>query len=85
MGVRGVNFYKGQANWRAIHAVRDAIDLPLIVNGDITSAKDADDALAQSGADAVMVGRGSQGRPWLLKQIGQHLNGRAHGCGPLRW
>ena len=75
-------FYKGQANWRAIHAVRDAIDLPLIVNGDITSAKDADDALAQSGADAVMVGRGSQGRPWLLKQIGQHLMGEPMDADP---
>lgn len=68
-------FYKGQADWRAVHAVREAIDLPLVVNGDIVTIQDADDALAKSGADAVMVGRGSQGRPWLLQQIAQHLMG----------
>lgn len=66
-------FYKGHANWEAVRAVRDATDLPLVVNGDITAFDDAVMALAQSGADAVMIGRGSQGRPWLPGQIGRQL------------
>jgi len=59
-------FYKGQADWKAVRAVREAVALPLAVNGDIVDAASARAALAQSGADAVMVGRGVYGRPWLL-------------------
>jgi tRNA-dihydrouridine synthase B len=55
--------------------VREAIDIPLIVNGDITSFEGAVDALQASGADAVMIGRGAQGRPWLPGQIGRRLAG----------
>jgi nifR3 family TIM-barrel protein len=66
-------FYKGDADWRAVRRVRDATRLPLIVNGDITSFEDAVEALEQSGADAVMIGRGAQGQPWLPGQIGQRL------------
>jgi tRNA-dihydrouridine synthase B len=66
-------FYKGNANWRAVRHVRDATRLPLIVNGDIASFEDAVTALEQSGADAVMIGRGAQGQPWLPGQIGQQL------------
>ena len=66
-------FYKGQADWRAVRAVRDATDLPLVVNGDITSFGQAVAALEQSGADAVMIGRGSQGQPWLPGQIGRRF------------
>jgi tRNA-dihydrouridine synthase B len=66
-------FYKGRANWEAVRAVRDATVLPLVVNGDVTSFEDAVVALAQSGADAVMIGRGSQGQPWLPGQIGRRL------------
>jgi tRNA-dihydrouridine synthase B len=66
-------FYKGSADWRAVRRVRDATRLPLIVNGDITSFEDAISALEQSGADAVMIGRGAQGQPWLPGQIGQQL------------
>src|SRR5438309_10071998 len=66
-------FYKGEADWSAVRAVRDAIAIPLVVNGDITSFEKAVTALEKSGADAVMVGRGAQGQPWLPGQIGRRL------------
>jgi tRNA-dihydrouridine synthase B len=68
-------FYKGDADWAAVREVRDAISLPLVVNGDITSYDSAVDALKASGADAVMIGRGAQGQPWLPGQIGRRLAG----------
>jgi tRNA-dihydrouridine synthase B len=66
-------FYKGKADWGAVRAVRDAIGIPLVVNGDITSFEKAMSALRMSGADAVMVGRGAQGQPWLPGQIGRRI------------
>ena len=66
-------FYKGHADWGAVRAVRDAIEIPLVVNGDIDSFEKAVSALEMSGADAVMVGRGAQGQPWLPGQIGRRL------------
>jgi tRNA-dihydrouridine synthase B len=66
-------FYKGEADWGAVRAVRDAVAIPLVVNGDITSFEQAVTALEMSGADAVMVGRGAQGQPWLPGQIGRRL------------
>jgi nifR3 family TIM-barrel protein len=66
-------FYKGVADWAAVRAVRDAVALPLVVNGDITSFQKAVQALEVSGADAVMIGRGAQGQPWLPGQIGRRL------------
>ena len=66
-------FYKGEADWRAVRAVKDAIQIPLVVNGDITSFDKAVAAIEASGADAVMVGRGAQGQPWLPGQIGRQL------------
>ncbi|MEM7546641.1 MAG: tRNA dihydrouridine synthase DusB [Pseudomonadota bacterium] len=69
-------FYKGHANWQAVAAVKEAISVPLVVNGDITDAASARDALSQSGADGVMIGRGAQGAPWIIGQIGDALAGR---------
>ena len=66
-------FYKGEADWSAVRAVKDAISVPLVVNGDITSFEKAVSALEMSGADAVMIGRGAQGQPWLPGQIGRRL------------
>jgi nifR3 family TIM-barrel protein len=75
-------FYKGEAEWSAVRAVRSATSLPLVVNGDITSRETALVALEQSGADAVMIGRGAQGQPWLPGQIGRRLAGGAVEAAP---
>ena len=67
--------YKGRANWQAIRAVKDAVKIPVIANGDITDAETAQDALTHSGADGVMIGRGAQGAPWKLAEIAHKLHG----------
>jgi tRNA-dihydrouridine synthase B len=77
-------FYTGTADWDAVRAVKAAVTIPVVVNGDIAGFAHAREALARSGADGVMVGRGAQGRPWFPGQLARYLaTGRAETAPPL--
>ena len=66
-------FYDGVADWTAVRAVKQAVSVPVVVNGDVRSEDDATRALALSGADAVMIGRAAQGRPWFPGHVARYL------------
>ena len=65
--------YKGEAEYDTIRAVKEAVSIPVIANGDVRTPQQAQQVLAYTGADAIMIGRGAQGNPWLFREISHFL------------
>ena len=76
------DFYKGNAEYDTIKAIKKAVSIPVVANGDITSVEKAEQVLSYTGADAVMIGRGAQGRPWIFREINHFLKTGTHMDGP---
>jgi tRNA-dihydrouridine synthase B len=76
-------FYNGAADWSAIRAIKESVKIPVVANGDLLRAEDAPAMLAASCADAVMIGRGTYGRPWLVGQTADALAGRTPRDAPV--
>ncbi|MHA1159163.1 MAG: tRNA dihydrouridine synthase, partial [Alphaproteobacteria bacterium] len=76
-------FFKGEADWRAIRAVKAAVSIPVIANGDLRSVADLERAMAQSTADGVMIGRGAYGQPWLPGALVHFAATGQPGAGPV--
>jgi len=77
------DFYKGDAEYLTIKAIKKAISIPVVANGDITTAEKAEQVLSYTNADAIMVGRGAQGRPWIFREINHFLATGQHMQAPL--
>ena len=75
--------YKGQAEYDTIAAVKAAVRVPVVANGDITTPEQARDVLAATGADAIMIGRAAQGRPWIFREVAHFLATGTHLAPPL--
>jgi len=78
------DFYKGNAEYDTIRAIKKAISIPVVANGDITSVEKAEQVLAYTGADAIMIGRGAQGRPWIFREINYFLEHGVHLAPPTK-
>lgn len=75
-------FYKGRSDWSFIKKVKNAVKIPVIANGDINSIKDAREVLSVSGADGIMIGRATFGKPWFISQVQAHLDDQAEDTEP---
>jgi len=84
-GRTAVQFYGGRADWEAIRLVKAAVSIPVIGNGDVTSPQEAEALFRQTGCDGVMIGRATQGNPWVLAAMARHLGGGARLEATPRW